>query len=417
MRTIFVYVLFALLLGVGVVALIETDPGYVLVSYGNYTLEASLWVGLLLVGLLLLLAYALFRMIYSLVSGQRSFTNWLGSRKAHLAARHSTSGLIHFIEGNWDKARRELVRGAQKNDAPLFNYLLAARSSHHLQEPDKMHEFLRAAGESESAAAVAVEITLAEMKLQAGEYEQAEASLVQAREDVGKHPYVLNLLCQAYQGSGDWDKLFQLLPDIKKYKQLPDEEFQRLEQQVYTHRLAQSAADTSTAAVNLPNIWKKIPTRLKHDAQIFNTYVSLLIGSGASDAAEKIIVRTVKQEWNPTMVRQYGLMTGGDAHRQLAQAERWLKAHPEDPQLLLCLGRLSARSELWGKARDYFESSYRVEHSAQVCAELGRLLTSLGEPTAAAAYFQEGLLMCEPDLSQLPMPDKVASHDGQIASS
>jgi HemY protein len=114
MRTIFIYVLFALLLGVGVVALIETDPGYVLVSYGNYTMETSLWVGLLLLGLLLLLAYAVFRLIYSLVSGQRSFTTWLGSRKAHLAVRHSTSGLIHFIEGDWNKARRELVRGAQR---------------------------------------------------------------------------------------------------------------------------------------------------------------------------------------------------------------------------------------------------------------------------------------------------------------
>ena len=39
MRRIFAIVLVALLLGVGVVALIETDPGYVLVAYGNYTLE------------------------------------------------------------------------------------------------------------------------------------------------------------------------------------------------------------------------------------------------------------------------------------------------------------------------------------------------------------------------------------------
>ena len=47
MRKLFAVTLFALLLGVGVIALIETDPGYVLVAYGNYTLETSLWVGLL----------------------------------------------------------------------------------------------------------------------------------------------------------------------------------------------------------------------------------------------------------------------------------------------------------------------------------------------------------------------------------
>jgi HemY protein len=57
MRKLFAVVLFALLLGVGVVAVIETDPGYVLVSYGNYSLETSLWVGLLLILLLVLTVY------------------------------------------------------------------------------------------------------------------------------------------------------------------------------------------------------------------------------------------------------------------------------------------------------------------------------------------------------------------------
>ena len=42
MRKLFVLILIALLLGVGIVAVIETDPGYVLLSYGNYTLETSL---------------------------------------------------------------------------------------------------------------------------------------------------------------------------------------------------------------------------------------------------------------------------------------------------------------------------------------------------------------------------------------
>ena len=88
----------------------------------------------------------------------------------------------------------------------------------------------------------------------------------------------------------------------------------------------------------------------------------------------------------------------------------------QDAQLLLCLGRLSARDRLWGKARDYFESSYRVEHSAEVCAELGRLLTELGEPKVAAAYFREGLLLREDSLPELPMPDKIVPH-GQMARS
>ena len=77
--------------------------------------------------------------------------------------------------------------------------------------------------------------------------------------------------------------------------------------------------------------------------------------------------------------------------------------------MLLSLGRLSARDKLWGKAREYFESSYRLDRSAEVCAELGRLLTAMDEPKIAAAYFREGLLAREQELPALPLPDKQAS--------
>ena len=127
------------------------------------------------------------------------------------------------------------------------------------------------------------------------------------------------------------------------------------------------------------------------------------------DSAERVILRALKQAWQPALVREYGYLKGQNASRQLSQAEKWLKAHPDDPQLLLCLGRLSARNQVWSKSRLYFESSYRVEHSAEICAELGRLLTSFGESEAANAYFREGLLLSEDELPDLALPLKIAT--------
>ena len=68
-----------------------------------------------------------------------------------------------------------------------------------------------------------------------------------------------------------------------------------------------------------------------------------------------------------------------------------------------------------GKARDDYESSYRLAHGAEVCAELGRLSIELGEPKVAAAYFREGLLQREDKLPELPMPDKIVPHDHMLA--
>lgn len=418
MRRLFALVLIALLLGVGIVAVIETDPGYVLVAYGNYTVETSLWVGLVLLAVFTLLIYALVRLIRRLLGGQNSLSSWLGGRRTRAASRLTTRGLISFIEGNWVRARRQLLRGARNSEAPLINYLMAARASYRLNEPDKMREYLGAAEDAESEAGIAVELTQAELKLHAGQYEQALATLVRARRNAGRHPYVLDLLHRAYYGLRDWPELIKLLPELKKYKVLSASALAELEREVYIGQLSASASSGGdTAGEDLRQSWQRMPASLKHDPAVLQHYVAMLVGSGQDAAAEKVILRALKQSWDSSLVRQYGLIASEQPAKQLAHAEAWLPAHTDDAQLLLSLGRLSARDKLWGKARDYFESSYRLERTPEVCAELGRLILALGEPRVAAAYYREGLQMGESGLPELPMPESTVPATRRLASS
>jgi HemY protein len=159
----------------------------------------------------------------------------------------------------------------------------------------------------------------------------------------------------------------------------------------------------------LKAMWQRTPRHLQRDAAMIDLYVTRLIGAGEHDLADKLVQRSIKHAWNSDLVRLYGFIESKDSSRQLSRAESWLTTHPQDALLLLSLGRLSARDKLWGKAREYFESSYRLDRSAEVCAELGRLLTAMDEPKIAAAYFREGLLAREPTLPALPLPDKQAS--------
>jgi HemY protein len=414
MRKLFLLLLIALLLGVGVVAVIETDPGYVLVAYGNYTVETSLWVGLLILALFTLVIYAVVRLFRRLIGGQHSLTSWLGSRRSRASSRLTTRGLISYIEGNWQRARKQLLRGARNSEAPLVNYLMAARASYRLNEPDKMREYLGAAEEAEAEAGIAVELTQAELKLHARQYEQALATLVRARRNAGRHPYVLDLLHRAYYGLKDWEQLAQLLPELKKYKVLDNEAAARLEREIYTSLLAAGArADDDGDALRAA--WQSMPGHLKQDETALAGYVALLVNKGNHAAAEKVINRALKHRWDSNLVRQYGYLESEHPARQLTQAESWLSAHTDDPQLLLCLGRLAAREKLWGKSRDYFESAYRLEPTPEVCAELGRLLVALGEPKVAAAYYREGLQGSQVGLPDLPMPEAIVPAARRLA--
>lgn len=414
MRRLFAVTLVALLLGVGVVAVIETDPGYVLVSFGRYTLETSLWVGLLLLVLLVLVLYWTVRLVYRLLSGQRLVMSWWGNRKSQAAQRHTTRGVILFTEGNPERARRQLERGLDRNDAPLVNHLLLARACDQLEEPAQVLDNLRRAGEAEPAAKVALEITLAEIRLRSGDYGQALAALKNARMQVGRHPRVVDLLCECYRGLGDWDALLELLPDLKKHSRMPAAELKALEREVHGQRLALAARSSPD---NVASAWQQVTGDLRQEPALLRAHVAALAEAGDTGAAEKAILRALKHEWDPGLVRQLGLLEVGEgaASKRLSQAERWLAEHEQDYELLLCLGRLCARDKLWGKARDYFEQAYRLAATPEVCAELGRLLTALGEPKVAGAYYREGLQQYENALPGLPMPDKLVP-EGVLAA-
>jgi HemY protein len=78
-------------------------------------------------------------------------------------------------------------------------------------------------------------------------------------------------------------------------------------------------------------------------------------------------------------VTHYGLVQGQKPSEQLINAENWLKQKPNNPILLLALGRLSLRNELWGKALEYFEDSHRLLPRSESYAELSRLSLKLNK--------------------------------------
>mgnify|MGYP001820504021 FL=1 len=96
----------------------------------------------------------------------------------------------------------------------------------------------------------------------------------------------------------------------------------------------------------------------------------------------------------------YGLATGADPERQLVVAEGWVKEKPNDPKLLLTLGRICLMNQAWPKAREYFETSLRLQRSPEVYGELGRLCVAMGDSERGGEYLAHATV----PLPALPLP-------------
>ncbi len=395
-----------ILAGALIGVLVARDAGYVMLSFGHYTVEMSLALLALLLGVLFAGLYFLIRAIVRSRQLPRDIRSWRQRRGAHKAQEAMTRGLLEMSEGNWRSAERRLVRYAEQSETPLLNYLVAARAAQLQGAHDRRDAYIRLAHEHMPSADVAVSLTQAELQLADHQLEQALATLRHLRQVAPKHTYVLRLLRRLYEQLGDWEHLRELIPELRRAKVVPADELLQLE--VKTHRKLLEQAFLSKDARDLDRAWAGVPKPVRADPELAGDYAGYLQERGRDEEAEKLLREALKLGWHPHLVELYGLLDCAQPGRQLARLEKSLREHPDEPILLLTLGRLSMRAQLWGKARAYLEASIARGGPVDAYRELARLLEHMGEDAEALQVYRKALTS-EEDRHAIPLP----AHIGQ----
>ena len=367
------------------------DPGYVAINFRGFLIEMSVPV---LIALAILLVFGVWLLRHAVLAPQR-IGEAAGRYRAGRSGQKLMQGMIEVAEGNFARGEKLLARAASTSDAPLFNYLQAARAAHLQGRDERRDEWLKLAYEATPEAANAVLLTQAELQLDREQYEQALATLRQLEENSPEHSYAVALLGRLYYRLEDWDHLAEILPRLHKHGRITQETIDRWS--AHLHREQLNRAEDGEVVIQT---WRKVPKRLKADIVLLDAYHMGLMRTGQNDKAEKDLTAALKAEWRGPLVRLFGLVEGADPSKQLKRAEGWLAKRGDDPDLLLAAARLCLRNELWGKARSYLESVISLRPTPEAYQEYGRLLNQLGEADAAADAFRQGLGM----VTNSPMP-------------
>jgi len=403
-RVLLLLALAGLLLGAGLVALIEQDPGYVFVSVGGIAIETSVWLAVLLLLLAMAGISGMWRLLLGIFRSRRALSAWLGGRKHRNAAALTNRGLISFIEGNWARARKQLLRAARYSEAPLINHLWAANASFRLGDLEEMRKQLGIAAEVESGAGIALELTQAELQLSAGHYEQALATLVRARRNASKHPYVLELLTRAYTELGDWQALRELLPELRRHGLTSTSELAQLEATVWRGVLSDLTHSSELTEAALDKLWQSIPLQQRETAPLLECYLNALVCLGAHAKVQRQLVASLDKQWRPTLLPLFGQFVPADPKKLYKVVGRWLDQHGPEPGLLLAAGRVALHAEQWSKAQQWLQDAHSVEPTVAVCMLLAQLREAQGDVGPAADYRREALDLALPPMVKTPLP-------------
>ncbi|MBE2294469.1 MAG: hypothetical protein IAF00_05935 [Phycisphaerales bacterium] len=384
-------IIITLFASVWVALSLRQDPGYVMFSIGQWTVETSLAFFVIFLVIFFFVLYLLVRLAVHL--WQAPGQTWQANqRRLRRKARHLLDlGLRQLTAGQWAVAEKTLLKGAEHSETPAAHYLGAARAAHHLPDLRWRRDLhVRQAEDAPEADKLTVQLTRAEFLLEDQDAEQARIILESLHNLNPRHPGVLRWLAKAYQHLGTWEPLQKLLPELQKQKALSDEAFTTLQGQTYRALLESAAASSSLD--RLRALWKQAPVALREEDEEFLVhYATALCDCEAIDDAEALLREAIDRRWNVKLVVGYGMLGRGNATAQLATAEGWLAKHGDDPYLLLTLGRLAKRCQQNAKARDYLERSIRLMPMPDTYQELGELLQSLHELTYAGQCFHAGL--------------------------
>lgn len=396
----FLYSIVALGIGSALALMLSDDPGYVLVNFRGTSVEATLVTVIVSILLVIMLAMALVSLLRLL-----NPLHWF--HRGGRAGARSELGLQYLLIGRWQEAYKLLVENAERVDIPDLNYLLAALAAFQRNDAVSWHWCLDQAERKARDNTHGIRSFRALLEAHAGNQDVALATLLDVHKLEPTSPFVLAQIKDIYVAQGRWDELATLVPELEKHKVIAVGELQSLSSNAYVQRLdvaAQSGADSLRLA------WHDVPKTLKHDEALVGVYSSRLLELGQDTEAGKLLTDHLKKAWSDRLVAMLGFVHVRNPQEALLMMEGWLKQHPNNPVLLLTLGRLSLRNQLWGKARDYFELGLRVtdspELSAELNAELARLLEHLGEQERSLECYQKALVMLKQPLPDVPLPAK-----------
>jgi HemY protein len=378
-------VVVTLVLGALAANFLLADNGYVLINFRGYAIEMSVPV----LALLLLLAYLAVRFLIQIWRAPRRLGEMAAERKVRKAGERIVRGYIEMGEGNFARGERLLTKGVRNSETPLLNYLAAARAAQAQGDKGRRDNWLKMAYEQEPRAKASVLITQAELQVENKEYEAALATLNQLLELTPRNAEALRIKAEVCVAREDWSDLRSLLPKLSKSGHVADQ----LTDSWYVSAWSALLAEASDSPDQVGALWKELPKHLRANPKLMQAHLEALVKEGRAKEAEAIIRKTLNTQWSEELIRLYGKLEVDDSAVLLHRAEKWLRQRPDDPVLLLTVGRLSVRNELWGKARSYFESSIGILPTAESWHELGQLLTRMGNSQAASDAYQKGLTL------------------------
>ena len=369
---------------VGIALFARHSTGYVVIVSVPYRIELSLNLLVFLVLAGYFAFYTLARLVTTLVQIPARVRAYRAERERSKLRQSLNDALLAFFQGRYASAEKSAAAALSSDETKGVAAIIAARSAHELGRFSEREQFLDHAKGSAPDVDQARLTTLADLLVSQQRYEEALAVLNDLSARDARNLRLLRLKLEAEQAIRNWDEVLATVGSLAKLGGIGPAEAATTRRTAHLGNLLRKAQD----AAALSSYWKTLPAEMRADSSVAATAARYHLALGGTNEAQAIIEQALERDWSSTLVALYGEAAGADALPQIERAENWLRGHARDPALLLALGKLCMRQELWGKAQSYIEASLALEPTHDGHMTLAALMERLGKTQEAVLHFR-----------------------------
>ncbi len=367
---------------------VARDPGYVLMALNGYSVETTLVVALTA-------WLALWVILWLMLVLLRFPLRFLEQRRRHQARECLAGGLVALHEGRWRRAEKLLRRAARESQHRFPALLGAARAAQQRGDDANAEALLAEAAREHDPLSVA--LLRARQHQRRGEFAQITA-LFDAEPVAGLSPRALEIYLHALSETGRARDAVALLPALRSSQVLEGAALDAREAQIIAMALNQAVDSAS-----LEPLWTPLSRRQKSQARIVAAYARRSLDCGETTRAIEAIEKALRTIWSPELVAVYSLLPRGGKRSPLKMAETWLADHPNDPDLLIALGRLCRNEQLWGKAEEYLNRAVSLGAKAPAWEELGHVHAAQHQDSRAREAYAQALAALRNERAATPV--------------
>lgn len=367
------------------------DNGKVSMVWQDWIIETSASFAVLAVILGFGLLYLLIRLIINFWRFPRFWRDRQRMARYNKAETAMEKGLVAIEFGDWRTAENQLIRTAKESESGLMHFLSAAKMAHN-QIGKTKDALKRRTQYLEQARKRYPEdyliIGLVESRMISEESpEMAMLILDELHRLHPEHKPVMKEFAYLLAKYQQWIRLEVLWPDLFKRRVLEKTEMMDLEVQLRAGQLMQ-ARDMDQLILQ----WDGLNKGLKQQPDVVSAYIDQRMAWQDEAGLAQLIEKTLRKHWSDRLVFQYGKIRLGPAFERLKVAESWHRKHPNNPVVLLTLGRLACMSQLWGQGQKYLKQSLELRAEVETFHALAECYEAEGLEDKAALVYKEAVL-------------------------